>query len=397
MSSSRLEPYPAGAPSLRAPQPGPYAAYRGPFRRRLARGLDALGAALAPAPSAPLPWGQVRRVAVLRLDHLGDLLLSFPALEALRAALPRARIDLFVGPWGQELGSLCPSVDSVRVLPAAWFQRPQRRAWPWASLWASAQTLRQGAYDVGLDLRGELRHALLLRLAGIPHRVAALQTAGAFLLTQALSPAPGHEVFRDWALLRDAGLPGLGARPGRPRLDPGAVARTAARRRLKAWGLKPGFLALHPFAGSASRRWPPEYWRDLLARLPGAGPALLLGTAEEAQALRALMPPAARRRLVPAAGALGLAELAAVLERAGLFLGLNSGPGHVAAAVGTPVLSIFSAANDPARWAPLGPRVRVLVEKAPCGPCELADCPLDNACLRQLGPDRVLRALKARA
>lgn len=396
MSSSQPEGYPDWAPRLRAPQPGPYAAYRSPLKRGLARGLDALGACL-PGARGPVRWGRVERVAVLRLDHLGDLLLSFPALEALRAALPKARIDLYVGPWCLDLARLCPHVDSVQALPAEWFQRPQRQAWPLASLWRSARLLRQGRYDLGVDLRGELRHALLLRLAGIPQRLGALQTAGAFLLTQALPPAQGHEAHRAWALLRDAGLPGLGAKAPRLHLDPGAAARREARRRLKAWGLKPGFLALHPFAGAPSRRWPRAHWQELLTKLPGAGRVLLLGDAGEAQALRDLLPPGAGRRLVPAAGALSLDVLAAVLEQAGLLVGLNSGPGHLAAAVGTPVLSIFSAANDPARWAPLGPQVKVLVEPAPCGPCELADCPLGNACLRRLRPARVLRALKARA
>jgi ADP-heptose:LPS heptosyltransferase len=365
-------------------------------KRALARGLDALGGAL-PGRRRPVEWAGVRRVAVLRLDHLGDLLLSFPALEALRSALPQARIDLFVGPWCLELARLCPSVDSVQALPAEWFQRPGRQAWPWASLWRSARALRRGGYDLGVDLRGELRHALLLRLAGIPQRLGALQTAGSFLLTQSLPPAQGHEAQRAYSLLREAGLPGLRARAPQARLDPGPAARARARARLKAWGLKPGFLAVHPFAGSPSRRWPREHWRDLLGRLPGRGRVLLLGSADEAAALRDLLPAGARGRYVGGAGDLGVAELAAVLQQAGLLLGLNSGPGHLAAAVGTPVLSLFSAANDPARWAPRGPGVRVLMERAPCGPCELAECPLGNACLRRLRPDRVLAALKAGA
>jgi heptosyltransferase-2 len=348
-----------------------------------------------PGSQSPVDWPRVRRVAVLRLDHLGDLLLSFPALEALRRGLPQARIDLYVAPWSLELARLCPHVDAVQALPAPWFERPQRQAWPLGSLRQSARRLAQGRYDLGIDLRGELRHALLLKLAGIPQRLGALQTAGAFLLTQALTPAPGHEAQRAWGLLKEAGLPLAGAKAARPSLDPGDAARREAARWAKARGLAPGFVALHPFAGSPSRRWPQSHWRELMHGLPGRGKALLLGSGDEAEGLRALMPEGRRQRFVPAAGELSLPLLAAMLERAGLFIGLNSGPGHLAAAVGVPVLSIFSAANDPARWGPLGPRVKVLVEAAPCGPCELAECPLGNACMRALLPQRALAQARA--
>ena len=89
ISSWPEAPYPAWAAGLKAPAPGPYRAYRSARNRRAARVLDTLGAPLAP-PKRPLPRGGLRRVAVLRMDHLGDLLLSFPALEALRRGLPQA-------------------------------------------------------------------------------------------------------------------------------------------------------------------------------------------------------------------------------------------------------------------------------------------------------------------
>ena len=382
-------PYPAWAPGLRAPAPGPYMAYRSAWKRRAARALDALGAPLAPA-KRPLPWGQLRRVAVLRLDHLGDLLLSFPALEALRRGLPNAHLTLVVAPWCEELARLCPWVDAVEVARAPWFERPQRHGWPVGALRALAQLLRQGGFDLGVDLRGDLRHMLAMRWAGLPWRLAAPQTAGGFLLTHAMAPGAGHESRRNLDLLKAAGL--RAAAPLRPRLTPSVQARARARRRLRSWGLRPGFLALHPFAGAPSKRWPTEHWRRLLAAMPRRR-LLLLGSAGEAAELQDLAREGAAGTRVVAAGTLGADELAAVLEQAGALLGLDSGPGHLAAAVGTPVLSLFSAASDPSRWGALGAKVRVLSALAPCSPCGLADCPLGNACMRALEPAQVLRAL----
>jgi ADP-heptose:LPS heptosyltransferase len=382
--------YPAWAPGLRAPAPGPYMAYRSAWKRRAARALDALGAPLAPA-KRPLPWGDLRRVAVLRLDHLGDLLLSFPALEALRRGLPHAHLTLVVAPWCEELARLCPWVDAVSVARAPWFERPRRRGWPVGALGALAGLLRRGGFDLGVDLRGDLRHMLAMRWAGVPWRLAAPQTAGGFLLTHAGVPGPGHEWRRSLDLLKSAGL--RAAAPGRPRLAPSARARAKARRRLKGWGLRPGFLAVHPFAGAPSKRWPLEHWRRLLAAMPRRR-VLLLGGAGEAAELQDLAREGAAGTRVVAAGTLGADELAAVLEQAGVLLGLDSGPGHLAAAVGTPVLSLFSAASDPARWGAQGPGVRLLSADAPCSPCGLVDCPLDNACMRALDPQRVLAALR---
>ena len=110
---------------------------------------------------------------------------------------------------------------------------------------------------------------------------------------------------------------------------------------------------------------------------------LLLGGAGEADELRALAEDGAPGTRVVAAGTLGAGELAAVLEQAGLLLGLDSGPGHIAAAVGTPVLSLFSAASDPARWGPAGGGRESVLRRSLCGPCGLTDCPLGNACMRR--------------
>jgi ADP-heptose:LPS heptosyltransferase len=372
----------------------------GPRRARPARRAVQLllGGAEALMPWAgrrPVDWGRAGRVAVLRFDHLGDLLMSFPALEALRRALPKSHIELFVGPWNEELARLCPWVDAVQVLDVPWFRRPSGR-FHGLGLWKLAGRLRQGRYDLGIELRGDLRQLLALRLSGTPQRLGHTLTHGRAALTFAGAWAPRHEVDQNLALLGQAGLPGL-PRPGRavPRLDLPPQARADAKAFLAKRGLKPGYLALHPSAGGPSRLWPDGHWVALLKSLPAGRGLALLGTAQERARLEDLRLRSGRRGLAVLAGETTVTEMAALLQQARGLIGLNSGPGHLAAAVGTPVLSLFSGANDPARWAPRGRAVTVLNVAVPCSPCELAVCPFDNACMRALTPEWVLAKAQA--
>jgi ADP-heptose:LPS heptosyltransferase len=398
-------------PKLRAKHPPPpalppeaallrNAGSYGPKRARPARRIVQLllGGAekLLPAGGGrPVDWGRAGRVAVLRFDHLGDLLMSFPALAALRKALPKARIELFVGPWNEELARLCPSVDAVRVVDVPWFRRPVGPCHP-LGLLKLAWRLRHGRYDLGIELRGDLRQLLALRLAGVPQRLGHTLSHGKFLLTSSADWAPRHEVEQNLELLRQGGLAGV-PKPGlaAPSLAVPPKARAAARALLAKQRLKPGFLALHPSAGGPSRLWPEEHWVELLRGLP-AGPGLaLLGTGAERPRLEDLRRRSGRADVAVLAGDTSVAVLAGLLGLAGGLVGLNSGPGHLAGAVGTPVLSLFSGANDPARWGPRGPQVRVMTVPVPCSPCELAVCPFDNACMRFLSPAAVLPAARA--
>src|ERR1700741_3114581 len=111
----------AGGPAL--PLPRPYV-FKSPWARRAAGSFDAVGGLLFPPLTVAADWRGMRRIAVLRLDHLGDLLQALPALRRLKRALPQAQVDLWVGPWGRELAGLFADVDAVRVTPAPWFRRP---------------------------------------------------------------------------------------------------------------------------------------------------------------------------------------------------------------------------------------------------------------------------------
>ena len=149
--------------------------------------------------------------------------------------------------------------------------------------------------------------------------------------------------------------------------------------------------------GTNAKRWSQESWAEVLQGLPAEVSVVLLGSAGE----RVEMEQIARRVQRPmavAAGRLSLSGLAAFISTSRLMLSVDSGPAHLAAVQGVPVVSLFSGTNRAPQWAPKAPgpqgaAVQVLQATGlPCSPCELSDCPYGNACMNALEPAEVLRA-----
>lgn len=376
-------------PGLAVHLPDPYV-YKSGLKRALARLLDGLGDFWLAPQSASIDWAKIRRVAVLRLDHLGDLLNAFPALEALRKKNPRAQIDLFVGPWGAELAGFCGAVDNVVIVDAPWFQRPLRINWPWLAMAGLAEKIRAGNYDLAIDLRGDLRHHLALWGSGTPLRLGHAVTAGRFLLTH-----PGsydnrlHEIDQNLAL--------LGAKKGAPlRLRLPKSARDEAKKVMSQLKIKKGFVAVQAACGTPAKRWTAGRWPALIKALPRGKAVVLLGSAAEREEMNAIALQCGARKPKIAAGMLGLGGLAELLKQAKLLISVDSGPAHLAAAVGTPVLGLYSGTNRVSQWGVRGKGTRILRAEVPCSPCELTQCPYDNECMRRIGVAEVLQAARVK-
>jgi ADP-heptose:LPS heptosyltransferase len=384
----------SGAAARKVAEPAPYV-YKAAWKRMAARSLDAMGQGLFwPCRRNPTPaWQDLKKVAVLRLDHLGDVVHCLPALQLLRAALPKAEITLVVGPWGRGAAELSKAPHKVMVVDAPWFKRPQREAWPWQALDAFAHQLRAGGFDAAFEMRGDLRHHWALWKAGIPFSAGLSVTAGGFLLSRSFERIAGaHEQVQNAATLIRSGLP-LTARQGLQdyeRLTPyakltlPAAAQAEASKLWKQLKLQGKVVAVQAACGTQAKRWPAPRWADLLSSLPRGWHAVLLGSPDEQEEMQAL---ARQCRKAPAmaTGRLSLHGLAAFLSRCQAMLSVDSGPAHLGAALGLPVLVLWSGTNVAAQWMPRGPKVRLVSGAAtPCSPCELAQCPYDNTCMQRL-------------
>jgi ADP-heptose:LPS heptosyltransferase len=379
-----------------------------PLERALLGAADAVGRvgfglaslfASRPAATAAAP----REVLVLRLDRIGDLVMSLPALQELRAGLPQARIRLVVGRWSAEIARSAP-VDEVLIWNAPWVGRADEGAEPATSLLSKAAALRKDALDIAIDLQGDVRASLLLSWSGARRRVGYANTGGRYLLTDVV---PLDESVSWVEQNRRAVALALGRPPGAaPRLELLSEAERAFASRLLAnLGLETRrpLVAIHPSGGRRIKQWPVARWREVAARLQREKGATILitGSAADAglaQELRGELQP----RPIDLTGKLSVRETLALLERLDLFLSPDTGPMHMACAVDTPSVSVFGP-SDPARYfsggdGRSGARHVVLRAELWCSPCNLirkppAECALAAApeCLDLVSADAVFR------
>ena len=434
MNRSSAEPWPA-------PRPLAAGRYRyTKWRWRISVGLlDAVGAAMTAVWRLIRPARRVdspRKILVVQLDHMGDAILSTPIFPRLRAAYPGATIDVLASPSNREVFEADPEVDRVHLADRNWFERQPGRRSMGTAVWTLGRSLRAHGYDLGVDVRGDVLTVFVLALAGIPRRLGWAMGGGGFLLTDVARWVPGrHEVESRRALLDRLGLPqdfatrvrvhatdrdrarlasmlreAWPARQGRVPALAGAVPKLARQRRstrrvesgpwdepdaLHAgrFGDPAPLLAVHLGAGAASKRWPTRHWRSLIGRfLEDGWRVILVGGADDVASASEVGP---HPRLRDWTGRLALTETAALLERADLFIGSDSGPAHVAASASTASVILFSGTNRPRQWRPWSRRTLVLRQRVPCRPCHHKTCPLaDHPCMVGLDPDRVYRAAR---
>lgn len=330
-------------------------------------------------------WGEdVKRILCVRLDRLGDILMTTPAIHALRRSAPDRHITLLTSSVGAKAAPFLGDVDEVIAYDAPWHGWGPDAA-PSADL-AMQRTLEAGRFDAAVIFtvysQSALPAAMLCYLAGIPRRLAHSRENPYGLLTDwacESEPHGGvrHEVERQLALVAK-----VGATCGdtRMRFDVPTLARESLGSRLAARGIAPEGprFVIHPGASAPSRRYPPERFGEVAARLAHASawPILLTGGAEEAPLVRNVIAsagPAVGARLHDLSGQLSIVELAALLERTTVLVTNNSGPVHLASALATPVVDVYALTNP--QHTPWQTEQRVLFHDVECRWCYRGECP----------------------
>ncbi|MBI1903549.1 MAG: glycosyltransferase family 9 protein [Planctomycetia bacterium] len=331
---------------------------------------------------------------MIQLDHLGDAVLSLGMLRVLRRECPHAEIEVLCAPCSRELFAACPELDAVHVLDATRFSRMRLRAGRWlAALVAAGWRLRQRQFDLAIDVRGEAPHALLMFLAGSRRRLGWNCGGAGFLLTDSPRYEPGrHEVLSRLALVRALSIDAA-QEDVAPVFAVTDEARATVRRLLSPWRRAAPLVVLHIGSGMPAKRWPAERWQELSARLAferGARVALV-GSQDDREIAAAVVGPHALEGVADLTGKLTVPELAALLAEADVVVGSDSAPAHLAAAVGTPVVALFSGTNQQAQWRPWGGKVQVVHSPTACWPCHRRECPLaGHPCMREIKADDVM-------
>lgn len=346
-------------------------------------------------------WGDVRRVLCVRLDNMGDVLMTTPAIRALKAGRPDRHITLLASPAGAAVARMIPDIDDIVVFDAPWMKAGAGDASGEQDRTLHAM-LRAGRYDAAVIFtvysQSALPAAYACYLAGIPRRLAHCRENPYALLTDWVAETEPqarvrHEVERQLDLVA-----AVGAHTTDRRLA-FAVADEACRemrRRLAAEGLdfaRPWVL-VHAGASAPSRRYPAGHFAEAIRRLVEAGCQVVLAGANAELAETRTIQHLAGVPTLSLAGSLDLAGLGAAILLADVVLCNNSGPAHLAAAIGTPLVDLYALTNP--QHTPWMVRHALLFHDVPCRFCYKSVCPEGHHdCLRRVEPARVADAVLA--
>ncbi len=327
------------------------------------------------------------RVLVVRTDRLGDVLLTLPVLGALRHRLPAARLALLTSPAVEPLLQNHPWIDRLLVDDADQEHRGL------GGVKRLARSLRRQAYDVALVVRPTWRSAATVAWAGVPLRVGTGYRAFSALFNRRVPLHRRLSGLHEAELnvrLAEAWAGALARLSPCVWVDP--AWRLAARS--LAGGVSGGTtVVLHPGSGGSAREWPLERFAAVGRRLVDGGlEVVVTGTAEEAERAQSLARASGGRSV---AGETSLTVLAGLLAEASSVVAASTGPLHLAAAVGTPVVGLYPPIRDARawRWRPLGAPAEVIEVDAPaCRRCVGERCPVWD-CMETIQPDQVIQAI----
>lgn len=351
-----------------------------------------------------LTWADAKRVLCIRLDNLGDVLMSTPAMQALVEMNPARKLTLLTSRASAALAPHLAMVDDVMAWDAPWVRHDSAADVQHlsADIRDCAATLAARQFDAAVIFtvysQSALPAALLCSLAGIPLRLAHCRENPYGLLsdwvrdTEPDTP-PRHEAQRQLDLVAH-----IGARTRDPRLRFAlhAADKQAVTQLLATLGARRGnrrVVVLHPGATAASRRWPAAHFAGVARELAQRTGALVMvtGSAGEASLVASVCALAAHRAVMPMAGRLSLGQMGALLAAADLLVSNNSGPVHMAAALGTPVVDLYALTNP--QHTPWMVPSRVLFKDVPCRYCYKSTCPEGHhRCLAEVTEAEVVEA-----
>ena len=345
-------------------------------------------------------WRDARHILCIRLDYLGDVLMTTPALRALKQSIPGARVTLLTSGSGAAAARFIPEIDNTIVYAAPWLKNSAEHD-PAQDL-KMVRKLADLRFDAAVIFtvysQNPLPAAMLCYLAGIPLRLAHCRENPYRLLTHWVRDTEPekqlrHEVQRQLDLVATVGAHALDERMSF-QVPPAASAWvTKLLRHMGVDAARP-FIVMHPGATAASRRYPPQHWtraaQQLSARLQC--PIVFTGGIDEAALVDSIREHVPRSHSL--AGKLDLGQLAALLTLTPVVVSNNTGPAHIAAAVGTPVVDLYALTNP--QHTPWKVPSRVLYHNVPCRFCYKSVCPQGhNDCLARVAPEQVVEATVA--
>jgi ADP-heptose:LPS heptosyltransferase len=342
------------------------------------------------------PWLTVRNLLVMRLDNIGDVIMTSPVLRSLKENLPQARLTLMASPGGSLAAPLLPWVDEVLTWRVLW-QDLGRLEFDPAREWQLVSELRKCQFDAVIMLTSfnQSPHppALLCSLAGIPLRVGESKEKGGNVLTTEVSSAPDHihQVERNLGLIEAIGFE---VRDRSLAIQIPELAHQAATTLLDHHGLAANdpFLLLNPWTSCQSRNYAAERFAIAAHQLSEiTGWKVVVTGVEKDRSHSSELLKILGKSAIDLIGATDLSMLAALIQQSKLMFSNNTSTMHLADATRTPSVILFAGTELESQWQPRDCRSTLLRQPTPCSPCYAFTCPYNLECL-DIAPDRVVQA-----
>ncbi|MEZ4599691.1 MAG: glycosyltransferase family 9 protein [Syntrophotaleaceae bacterium] len=336
-------------------------------------------------------WNKVRRLLVIRMDNIGDMVMLGPALQAIRENLPGAEISMLASPSGSQVMPLLPSVAETIEWRASWQDISKDPTVDPGREWSLVEKLRGRRFDAAIIFTSFTQSpyppAYVTYLAGIPIRLGHSREFGGSLLSDWFKPPADtcHQVERNLFLLEQAGFR-VSSREMKLKVSAADQAVVDALLSRSGVPFDEPYILLVPGASCASRRYDPHRFVSVIRSLSKKTrlPIVIAGSSKESSLLIPILQTPAKRhpgRVVSLLGQTSVPQFAAMVKRAALVVANNSSALHMADALRRPMVILYSGTELISQWRPRFTPAQLLRRETNCSPCYNFTCPFGTECL----------------
>ncbi len=342
--------------------------------------------------SKTLSFERVENILIRGTNWIGDVIMTLPAIVAVRETFPNAKIIVLAKPWVAEIYKICPEVDEVVI-----YQDPGVHHGI-AGKYRLARELKSMGFDLAILLQNAIEAAIIAWLAGIPIRAGYNSDGRGILLTHSVQRTRVirrvHQVYYYLEMLKSLGFQSAGIDI---KLKLGDDYLAIAEDVLDQYHVKKGDILIGIAPGATygpAKMWFPERFAAVADKLVNDFPArvILFGSGGD-RGRTGLVQQHSRNDLIDMAGKTSLKEAIALIARCDLFISNDSGLMHLSGALGIPLVAIFGSTN-PTTTSPVGEKSVVIHKDVSCSPCLKKECPTDFRCMDLIGIDDVYDAAR---